>query len=140
MTIIIQSSPTDLRNLELSAQDTLIDAAGKRQIAILSSSDSGALPDIEIPDAHIWRANEHSSQGNVDKVGRRIVVERLFDAPISSSEIRDREARGDWCLDTHGVTFLRSYSSEDRTRMVCIYTATDVESVRHRPCKPHLAQ
>ena len=35
-----------------------------------------------------------------------------------------------WCLELYKVTFLRTYFSADRKRMLCLYQAPDAESVR----------
>ncbi|HSB35744.1 MAG TPA: nickel-binding protein, partial [Thermoanaerobaculia bacterium] len=40
------------------------------------------------------------------------------------------EDRGQWCLEAHGVRFVKTYLSRDRRRMVCLYEAADAESVR----------
>jgi hypothetical protein len=59
-----------------------------------------------------------------------VMVERRFDAPVSFVEIQAMEDRGAWCLDAHGVVFVRTYFSADRTRMLCLYEAPDAEAVR----------
>ena len=59
-----------------------------------------------------------------------VVVERLFPEPVAFEEIQAMEERGAWCLEEHGVRFLRTYFSRDRRRMVCLYEAPDAESVR----------
>ncbi len=41
-----------------------------------------------------------------------------------------REDAAAHCLDTHRVRYLRTFFSNDRRRMVCIYRAPDAESVR----------
>jgi len=59
-----------------------------------------------------------------------VVVERSFDAPASMAELQAREEAAAWCLEEHRVTFLRSFFSADRRRMLCLYQAPDAESVR----------
>jgi hypothetical protein len=59
-----------------------------------------------------------------------VVVERSFAQPVDFGDIQAIEDRGAWCLEAHGVRFLRSYLSRDRRRMVCLYEAPDAESVR----------
>ena len=59
-----------------------------------------------------------------------VVVERSFPAPVAFEDIQAIEDRGSWCLEAHGVRFLKSYFSRDRRRMVCLYEAPDAESVR----------
>jgi hypothetical protein len=59
-----------------------------------------------------------------------IVVERTFSEPVRFEEIQSLEDRGAWCLEMHGVRFLKTYFSADRRRMLCVYEAPDAESVR----------
>jgi hypothetical protein len=40
------------------------------------------------------------------------------------------EDQAAWCLEKHGVRFVASYFSADKTRMICVYEAPDAESVR----------
>jgi hypothetical protein len=59
-----------------------------------------------------------------------VVVERAFGQPVAFEDIQAIEERGAWCLEAHGVRFLRTYFSRDRRRMICLYEAPDAESVR----------
>jgi hypothetical protein len=59
-----------------------------------------------------------------------VVVERTFPQPVDFGDVQAIEDRGAWCLEAHGVRFLRSYLSRERRRMVCLYEAPDAESVR----------
>ena len=59
-----------------------------------------------------------------------VVVERSFAEPVAFEEIQAVEDRGAWCLEAHGVRFLRTFFSRDRRRMICLYEAPDAESVR----------
>ena len=59
-----------------------------------------------------------------------VVVERSFPQPVAFADVQAIEDRGAWCLEAHGVRFLKSYFSRDRRRMMCLYEAPDAESVR----------
>lgn len=59
-----------------------------------------------------------------------VVVERTFDDPADIDELQAREDGAAWCLEAHGVTFLHTYFSTDRRRMLCFYEAPDAEAVR----------
>jgi hypothetical protein len=59
-----------------------------------------------------------------------VVVERSFLEPVAFGDIQAIEDRGAWCLEAHGVRFLRSYFSRDWRRMICLYEAPDAEAVR----------
>jgi len=66
-----------------------------------------------------------------DAVGSAdVLVERSFPAPVSFADVQALEDKGAWCLDEHRVTFVRTYFSSDRQRMLCRYRAPDAESVR----------
>jgi len=59
-----------------------------------------------------------------------VVVERSFPEPVTFEHLQVAGDRGAWCLEAHGVRFLKTYFSRDRRRMVCLYEAPDAESVR----------
>ncbi len=59
-----------------------------------------------------------------------VVVERVFDEPQSFDALQAHEDANAWCLETNDVTFLKSYFSVDRLRMICLYSAPDAEAVR----------
>jgi len=60
----------------------------------------------------------------------RVMVERKFDAAESFEDLQAREDAFAWCAEQHQVTFVRSYFSKDRKRMICEYEAPDAEAVR----------
>lgn len=60
----------------------------------------------------------------------RVIVERVFDEPISYEELQAREEANAWCLEAYNVTYLRTYVSADSKRMICLFEAPDAESVR----------
>lgn len=59
-----------------------------------------------------------------------VIVERDFDEPVAFDEIQAIEDRGAWCLEMYRVSFLTTYFSADRRRMICVYKAPDAEHVR----------
>jgi hypothetical protein len=59
-----------------------------------------------------------------------VLVERTFSTPVVFSDLQAIEDAGAWCLNEHGVTFVRTYFAIDRRRMLCRYRASDAESVR----------
>lgn len=60
----------------------------------------------------------------------RVLVERRFDEATSFDDLQAQEDAFAWCAAQHQVTFIRSYFSKDRKRMVCEYEAPDAEAVR----------
>jgi hypothetical protein len=59
-----------------------------------------------------------------------VIVERKFDEANSFNELQAQEDGFAWCAEQHQVTFIRSYFSKDRKRMICEYEAPDAEAVR----------
>ena len=60
----------------------------------------------------------------------RVIVVRSFGKPLPLEDLRATEARMAPCLELHGVRWIRSYWSSDRSRMVCEYEAKDAGAVR----------
>jgi hypothetical protein len=58
------------------------------------------------------------------------LVDRQFERPVTFDEVQAVEDAGAACLTMHRVRFLRTYFATDRQRMICLYDAPDVESVR----------
>lgn len=79
-----------------------------------------------------WQATIHDSPvaGSPHANDANVVVSRRFAEPTTLEEIQAIEDAGAWCLEAHDTTFARTYFSQDRTRMVCLYRAPDAESVR----------
>lgn len=107
-----------------------------------------AAPDVEAvrrvaqqfgePVRRVWSATVHAPPARpaeaplADERGAAIVlVERSFAVPVEFGTVQAQEDAGAWCLEQHGVRFLRSYFALDRQRMLCLYAAPDAEAVRH---------
>ncbi len=58
------------------------------------------------------------------------VVERDFGGVVSDADLAATMERLGPCLDQYGLTWIRSFLSEDRKHMTCVYEAPDAESVR----------
>ncbi|QSP95861.1 DUF4242 domain-containing protein [Marinobacter salinisoli] len=61
----------------------------------------------------------------------KFIVERSFEPPLTQEELKATEERMLPCLELYDVTWLRSYWSKDRKRMICEYEARDTEAVRN---------
>jgi hypothetical protein len=59
-----------------------------------------------------------------------MVVEQTFDNPMTPEELNALARRVDPCLEAHGATWVRSYISADRKRVICEFEAADAEKVR----------
>lgn len=59
-----------------------------------------------------------------------MAVEQTFEKPITNEEMNAMARRVDPCLEAHGATWVRSYVSSDRKRVICEFEAADAEKVR----------
>ncbi len=59
-----------------------------------------------------------------------IIVETVFDPPISEEEFDASAERVSPCLDERHATWVTSYMALDRRRRVCVFDAPDAEAVR----------
>lgn len=68
--------------------------------------------------------------GTGDDALSKVVVTRAFAEPVSLDAVQAQEDAHAHCLENHRVRYLRTFFSNDRRRMVCVYRAPDAESVR----------
>jgi hypothetical protein len=59
-----------------------------------------------------------------------VIVERIFDPPLTQDEHMARSMRLLGCLAPAGIRWIRSYVSNDRRFGGCEFEAADAESVR----------
>jgi hypothetical protein len=59
-----------------------------------------------------------------------IIVEYVFDPPMTEEEFDAMAERLDPCLDARSVRWVQSFVARDRTRRICIFEAPDAASVR----------
>jgi hypothetical protein len=76
-----------------------------------------------------WPGTVHEAATPVE-LEPNVLVTRHFADPAVFADIQAIEAAGAWCLEAHGVTFVRTLFATDRRRMLCLYHAPDAESVR----------
>ncbi|WP_250123833.1 DUF4242 domain-containing protein [Chroococcidiopsis sp. CCMEE 29] len=60
----------------------------------------------------------------------RVLVEKIFDPPITEEKWNQDVERGIPCHQAHNVHWIRSMMSRDRCRVVCEFEAPDAETVR----------
>lgn len=82
---------------------------------------SGAAENI------VWRGTIHDTGCNAVP---RVAVERHFTEAADLDALQAVEDAAAGCLELHRVTFLRTFFSLDRLRMLCLYHAPDADSVR----------
>lgn len=112
-------------------QESLLALDGNRLVCRFKAPDTEAVRMVA-RDSHpkvkiAW-------SGAVHETGRdqaaNVMVERRFAEPVTVEELQAKEDAAAWCLEQHQVTFLRTFFSADRRRMLCLYHAPDAESVR----------
>ena len=59
-----------------------------------------------------------------------VVVERTFAEPVDYETIQAVEDEHAWCLEKYRITYVQTFFSSDRKRMICVYEAPDAEAVR----------
>lgn len=59
-----------------------------------------------------------------------VVVEYLYDPPLSEDDFARNGQRLGPCLEVHGVRWVATYLSNDRRRRTCLFEAPDAEAVR----------
>ena len=60
----------------------------------------------------------------------RVLVEKIFDPPITKQRWNQDVEIGIPCHRAHGVHWIRSLMSRDRCRVICEFEAPDAETVR----------
>jgi len=135
-------SEADFTAMALESSDCLALYRVEWRESLLASDGSRLLCRFWAPDAESVRmvakerpaAAKSAWAGTVHDTGRdddaTVVVERRFASPVTVEELQAREDAAAWCLEQHRVTFLRTFFSQDRSRMICLYRAPDEESVR----------
>jgi hypothetical protein len=115
---------------------SFLSADGRRMICWFSAPDAEstrlALRRAGSHDATPWAGSVHDSPAAdaPPAEAANVVVERSFDDPVTLEEIQAIEDAGASCLETHQVSFVRTFFSRDRKRMICLYRAPDAEAVR----------
>ena len=84
-----------------------------------------------------WAATVHPAAGEsadaplaTGQPASVVVVERAFAEPVELAAVQMQGDADPWCREQYAVRFLRAYVALDRCRMICLYTAPDIESVR----------
>lgn len=116
---------------------------GQRSICLYAAPDAEAVrrvADVLAPQmpVEVWPSTEHWAPSDAPRTSLAAsgeaatvaLVDRRFEAPTDYREAQAREDAQNHCLTLHQVRFLRSYQSLDRTRMLCLYAAPDLEAVR----------
>jgi hypothetical protein len=117
-------------------RQSLLSSDGRRLFCWFSAPDAEstrlALRQAGSHTATPWSGTIHDSPASdaPPAEAANVAVERSFDEPVTLEEIQALEDEGSACLSTHDVTFVRTFFSRDRKRMICLYRAPDAEAVR----------
>jgi hypothetical protein len=115
---------------------SLLSADGHELLCHYSAPDAEsvrvALYEANSPRGSIWPGSVHDRPGFTDAnlAQANVLVTRRFEQPVVLADVQAIEDAGAGCLETHRVRFVRTFFSNDRRRMICLYQAPDAESVR----------
>ena len=115
---------------------SFVSRSGNRMACVYTAPDAESVrnttQDPTFPVTGVWRSTLHGPGHRPQQPDlERVVVTRSFPEPPDFDEVQAREDAVGWCLDMHNVTFVETFFSLDRTRMLCLYDAPDAEAVRH---------
>jgi hypothetical protein len=68
------------------------------------------------------------TSGGIDMAS--VIVETVFEEPVSDEELGRIARRADPCLELRGSAWVRTSLSKDRMRMICEFEGPDAESIR----------
>ena len=104
---------------------------GQSLVCVFEADDAESIRMMMTANGQTWKSVWAGTAHDTERDGiPNVVVTRSFDEAVTLDEIQAIEDAGAWCLELHNVTFLRTYFSLDRKRMICLYVAPDAESVR----------
>jgi hypothetical protein len=115
---------------------SLLSANGYRMVCRFRAPDAEsariALRTIGADVGCLWPGTLHDRPGltEAERASANVLVRRRFEAPVALEEIQAREDAGAWCLEARHVKFVRTFFANDGRRMICLYRAPDVESMR----------
>jgi hypothetical protein len=126
-----------------SAHFHALTSEGLNSVCVYEAPDAEALRNVErtsgVREAQrIWAATVHPGPGDdPDKrpaleAGEATfgIVERCFSEPIEFDSAQAVENSNASCFVLHRVRFIRSYLALDKRKMLCLYAAPDLESIR----------
>jgi hypothetical protein len=112
-------------------QESLLAEDGNRLVCRFEAPD---IESVRMTAKDKLAVGRTSWSGTVHDTGREgvanVIVERRFEDPVTVESLQAIEDAAAWCLQQYKVTFLRTFFSADKRRMLCLYKAPDAESVR----------
>ena len=112
-------------------QESMLAADGTRLLCRFQAPDAESVRQVardpRVQNRVAWIGTVHDTGRDGDAT---VVVARRFEEPTTVEAMQAIEDAGAWCLEQRQVTFLRTFFSIDRRRMLCLYQAPDAESVR----------
>ena len=131
MRAMVESGADCASIYRVSWNESFLSDDGHTLLCCFSAPDAEAVRIVADSDASQEKAIYPGTLHDTAREGTpNVVVERHFDEPVTMESLQSIEDAGAWCLNTHKVTFLRTYFSKDQKHMICLYQAPDTESVR----------
>jgi hypothetical protein len=127
---------TCMRVHRISWHGSLLSSDGRELLCHFRAPDAEsvriALRQSGSPPGNVWPCSAQDAPGvqGGDLAATNVVVVHGFDTPADFGARQVLEDVDMGCFQLHRVRLLRSYLSNDRLRMVCLYQAPDAESVR----------
>ena len=110
---------------------SLLSADGHTLVCTFAAPDAeaarNALRKLDADIRRLWTASVYEAPATI---APNVLVERSFSAPERFERLQAIVEAKAWCLEQHRVEWARSFLSGDGQRMLCLYRAPDVESVR----------
>jgi hypothetical protein len=129
-----------LEQYQVTFRETLLALDRMRMICLYEAPDAEAVRHTQrtagLPVRSVWVAQSHSeaigrTPGTYDRDGHSlVVVERIFEEPLTLESIAEMQARTGGCLQAHDAYPVDTYLSPDRTETVCLFMAPDAEALR----------
>jgi hypothetical protein len=129
---------------QVNWHSSLLSLDGHRLLCHFAAADAEsvrvALRQLGANLSGLWPGTIHHppDMSEADQATANVLVERSFDEPVDIATIQAQEDANTWCLEAHHATFLRTFFSADRKRMLCLYRAPDAESLRLAQHQAHL--
>jgi hypothetical protein len=117
-------------------EESFLSTDGRRMFCHFTGPDAEsvriALRQLETDLRVHWPGTVHDAPGvpRTDIERANVIVHRRFETPVELGDVQAIEDANAHCLEAHRVRFMRTFFSNDRRRMACLYLAPDAESVR----------
>ena len=110
---------------------SMLSSDGRTMVCTFAAPDAesgrNALRKMDADVRRLWTSSVYETPAAIVP---NVLVERSFSEPERFERLQAIGQAKAWCLEQHRVQWARSFLSSDGRRMLCLYRAPDVESVR----------